>query len=143
MRTTDRDAATVPGGAPTILLGNRDLGRLRGVVERHAAGPEHEVAARLDAELQHAIVVPQAQVPPEVVAMGSRVSFEDLRTARCVEVELAWPEEADAERGRLSVLSPVGLALLGATAWETVQCEPAEGRVEELRIVSVAPGRSR
>lgn len=142
MGTTAHEPASLRSAA-AIIVGNRDAERLRDLVVSHAGGPEHAAAERLGAELRYAIVVPQHEVPPEVVAVGSRVSFEGARTAHCVEVELAWPDEADPARGRVSVLSPVGLALLGATAWETVEYAPPDGDPEEVRIVSVAPGNRR
>lgn len=140
MRSAPHDPASTARAGQGIIVGRRDLGRLRELVERRAGTAEHGAAARLDAELRRAIVVPQSDVPPDVVALGSRVAFEGAQSARCVEVVLALPEEADPASGRLSVLSPVGLALLGATAWETVACERSDGGVDEVRVVSVARG---
>jgi regulator of nucleoside diphosphate kinase len=61
--------------ATAIIVGNRDLRTLRVVVERHAGGPAGKFVKQLGAELQRAIVAPQAQLPAEIVGISSRVNF--------------------------------------------------------------------
>lgn len=124
---------------PAIIVGNRDLGSLRALVERHGRGPDACFAEQLDADLQRAIIVPQAQVPPEIVRIGSRVTFQDLDTLLRREVVLSLPAETGAS-GHLSVLSSLGVALLGAAAGETVEYAAPHGRAGEVRILSVASG---
>lgn len=125
---------------PAIIVGNRDLRSLRALVERHVGGPDRHLADQLDAELQRAIVVPQAQVPAEIVGIGSRVVFEDLDTTLRREVELALPGEGSGSRRHLSVLSPLGVALLGAAAGETVAYAAPSSWGGEVRILSVTRG---
>jgi regulator of nucleoside diphosphate kinase len=127
-------------GAPAIIVGNRDLRSLRAVVERHAGGPAAAFVEQLDAELQRAIVLPQPQVPGEIVGIGSRVTFEDLGTGYRREVVLALPDEVGTARDRLSVLSPLAIALLGAAAGETVEYQLSGGGMVEVRILSVTGG---
>lgn len=122
---------------PAILVGDRDLARLRVTVARAAgAAPS---AARLDAELGHAIVVPQRALPAEVVAIGSRALVEELASGQRLEVTIAWPEEAEPAAGRVSVLSPLGAAVLGAAAGDTVGADGIGGAPCALRIVAVEP----
>jgi regulator of nucleoside diphosphate kinase len=94
----------------------------------------------LDAELQRAIVVPQALVPEEVVGIGSRVSFEELDAGFRRDVVLALPDEVGVARDRLSVLSPLAVALLGAAAGDTVECAVPGGSAVAVRILSVTNG---
>jgi regulator of nucleoside diphosphate kinase len=130
-------------GGRAIIVGNRDLRSLREVVERHAGGPAATFVKQLDAELQRAIVVPQTQVPGEIVGIGSRVAFEDLGTGFRREVVLALPDEVGTARDRLSVLSPLAIALLGAAAGEAVEYAVSGGGMVEVRILSVTGGGGR
>lgn len=138
MRTLPHESSGRFREVPAIIVGNRDLGSLRALA-RHARGPDAWFAAQLDADLQRAIVVPQAQVPPEIVRIGSRVAFQDLDTLLRREVVLSLPSEAGAG-ATLSVLSALGVALLGAAAGETVEYAAPNGRAGEVRVLSVASG---
>jgi regulator of nucleoside diphosphate kinase len=137
MRMVAYDPFRLAQNGPAIIVGNRDLRRLRTVIERRATGPERTDAARLDAELRRAIVVPQAQLPADVVALGSRVAFEEVETGLRRTVQVVLPEEAHVSRGRLSILSPIGVALLGAASGEVVAYAAPSGRTTEIRIVSI------
>ena len=68
---------------------------------------------KLEAELDRADVLRAAEVPDDVVTMHSRVRYLDETTGERRSVTLVYPDETDVERGRISVLAPVGSALLG------------------------------
>jgi regulator of nucleoside diphosphate kinase len=122
---------------PAIIVGKHDLERLRAVVESNLFGRDEEAAERLGAELDRAIVVPQDAVPPEIVTVGSRVVFEDADTGRTREVTLCEPRDADPSQGRVSILAPVGSALLGLGVGETIDWPLPNGRTGTFRIVAV------
>jgi regulator of nucleoside diphosphate kinase len=67
----------------------------------------------LAAELENADIVPAERVPPNVFTMNTRVRFEDMATGESREIKIVYPEDADAARGMVSVLAPVGSALVG------------------------------
>jgi regulator of nucleoside diphosphate kinase len=142
MRSMAFDPFSDVRGGPAIVVGNRDLRSLRALVERHAV-PAAAFVKELDAEIQRAIVVPQTQVPGEIVGIGSRVTFEDPGTGCRREVVLALPDEVGTARDRLSVLSPLAIALLGAAAGETVEYAVSGGGIVEARILSVTGGGDR
>jgi regulator of nucleoside diphosphate kinase len=135
------EAALDPRAAPAIIIGNRDLRRLRSIVERHAGGVDGAEVERLQAQLNHAIIVPQWHLPSDVVALDSTVVIEDLTAGRTRDVVLVEPEDANAPRGLISVLAPVGIAILGAAEGETVLVEKPQGETSDLRIRTVAPPR--
>lgn len=87
----------------------------------------------LQRKLEQAVLVPTDEVPPDVVTMLSRVVLVDVAKARRREITVVYPGEEDAAAGRVSVLDPLGTALLGAAVGETIDCEAAEGRCR-LRI---------
>ncbi|MDD4018494.1 MAG: nucleoside diphosphate kinase regulator [Kiritimatiellae bacterium] len=74
----------------------------------------------LASELQRAKVVGSREVSARIVTMNSRVKLRDLDTKAEMELTLAFPSEADVDAGKISVLSPVGTAILGYGEGDTV-----------------------
>jgi regulator of nucleoside diphosphate kinase len=125
--------------AERIFVSRSDLNRLGPLVEQHAGGVDGVAAERLEAELDRAVVVEDGPVAPDVVAMESRVTFEDEGTGTAREVVLVYPGSADASAGRVSVLAPVGAALLGLRTGDRIDWPLPDGRTARIRILSVAP----
>ena len=119
-----------------IRVTQQDLDRLRGVVATHEAGRDAAAAQQLETELDRAVVVPCDELPADVVTMHSRVVFED-ETGRRRDIQLVYPWEAAPERGRISILAPVGVALLGLSVGQVIDWPMPNGRTASLRIVSV------
>jgi len=110
-----------------LMISDRDFALLR------LLGP----SAELQQELDRAIVVSSEAMPPDVVTMGSRVRYVDETTGDRRTVEIVYPEEAEASRGRVSVLAPVGAALLGLSAGRAIEWEFPDGRLRRLRVEEV------
>jgi regulator of nucleoside diphosphate kinase len=91
----------------------------------------------LEEELARAEVVPSEQIPPDVVTMNSRVRFKDESAGKELVVTLVYPADADASTGRVSVLAPIGSALLGLSVGESVEWQLPNGRTKTLRIEEV------
>lgn len=123
--------------SPRLTITEQDYERLTGVIERYDSGRQPEPAELLDAELARAKVVPQGKVPADVVTMRSRVVIEDTSTGRSREFTLAYPEEADAGQARLSVLAPVGTAVLGLKVGDEIAWKLPGGATTTLRVVSI------
>jgi regulator of nucleoside diphosphate kinase len=87
-----------------------------------------ETAYPLVNKLSAAKLVPPARLPADVVTIGSEVAYRDDLTGRAMRVRLVWPEHADISRGRVSVLTPVGVALLGLSAGRPVPLDHARRR---------------
>jgi regulator of nucleoside diphosphate kinase len=119
-----------------MVITKKDMELLRALVEIHSFGGDVEAAARLGSELDRASIVPSEHVPVDVVTMNSRVVFEDETGARR-EVLLVYPPAAGGSRDRVSVLSPVGTALLGLVVGESIDWPIGEGATRRLRIVAV------
>ena len=93
--------------------------------------------AELAPELDRADIVPFHAVPPNVVTMNSRVAFEDETTGESRIVTIVYPHEADTSEGNISVLAPVGSALLGLSVGQSIEwCFP-DGRPRTLRVVEL------
>jgi regulator of nucleoside diphosphate kinase len=91
----------------------------------------------LKAELDRATIVPSEAIPPNVVTMNSRVRFEDMTTKDETEFTLAYPPMANIKAGRVSILSPVGAALLGLKTGDEIEWPLPLGRKRTLRIISI------
>lgn len=122
-----------------ISLTAHDLNRLRKLVAE-LARRSHSMQASaetLEEILDVGRVVDPQDIPHNVVTMNSRVQFEDLETGEIRETAVVYPEDADPASGNISVLSPVGVALLGlATGDETMLLLP-HGRTACIRICKV------
>jgi regulator of nucleoside diphosphate kinase len=108
-----------------VLLG--DYTQLRGLARDHD----------LSDELDRAIVVPWERMPRDVVTMHSRCIYIDENVGVQREIELVYPDEADPAEGKVSVLAPIGSALLGVAAGQSIDWELPGGRVHRLRLVRV------
>lgn len=125
-----------PAG-PGLMLGDGDYTRLMSLVASMQARLP-EVADDLIAEIERAEVVETGAVPGDVVQMGSTVEYQpDEGKAR--RVTLVYPTEADIDAGKVSVLTPIGTALLGLTVGDRISWEARDGREQELTIVAVTP----
>ncbi|MDR2240047.1 MAG: nucleoside diphosphate kinase regulator [Zoogloeaceae bacterium] len=109
-----------------LLIAEVDYARLAPLASRHA----------LAEELSRATVVPTERMPGNVVRMHSRVTYLDERSGERREVELVFPDEADMASGKISVLAPVGSALLGLVEGQTIEWPFPDGRVRRLRVES-------
>ena len=101
----------------------------------------------LQREIDRARVVESSRAPRDVLTMRSTVRLSDLAREREEVYTLVYPEEADLRMGRLSVLSSLGTALLGARAGEVISVEGAAGRraikIEEIVYQPEAAERNR
>ena len=90
----------------------------------------------LAGELDRARVVPRQDLPPTVVTMHSKVRVRDADTREIATYTLVYPEEANADENRISVVSPIGTALLGYTEGATIVW-PVPGGKRRLVIEKV------
>ena len=93
---------------------------------------------KLRAELARATLLDPAAVPPDIVTMGARAQIEDLGTNEVEEYVLVYPDRANIAEGRLSILAPVGTALIGARSGAIVDW-PTPGGIRRLKIHRVTP----
>jgi regulator of nucleoside diphosphate kinase len=88
-------------------------------------------------ELARARIVPDAAVPSDVVRMNATVLFR-LIGGEEQSAQLVHPESADAAAGRISVLTPVGSALIGLRAGQSITWPAPDGRKQLLTVLSIA-----
>ena len=91
----------------------------------------------LSSLLSLADLVPPAQVPADVITMHSRALIRDLAAGELQELTLCYPGDAVAGKGSTSVLSPIGVALLGRRVGDSVHVQLPAGKARDLRIETV------
>lgn len=96
-----------------------------------------EVAALLGDEIERAHVLPKGRNADNVVCMGSVVEFRDDTTGRTQMVTLAYPGEADIAKGKISVLTPIGTALIGLPVGKSITWETRNGDERRLTVLQV------
>jgi regulator of nucleoside diphosphate kinase len=120
-----------------IVITEPDRKKLERVLDALLSGSRaNEAIEALEQELGRARVVAPDDVPPDVVTMNSEIELVDLDTHEQMRMRLVFPERADADEGRISVLAPLGLAVLGSRETEELEW-PTPGRVRRLRIERV------
>lgn len=122
--------------SPEIVLGSAERQQLIAL----AMGGAGNAEGLLD-ELERARVVPDNALPGDVVRMGSRVEYRTNGGDSRV-VELVYPKDADIEAGRISVLTPVGTALIGLRAGQSITWDTRDGRKQVLTVLAVTPPHS-
>lgn len=118
---------------PDITISELDYDRLSDLAAA-ARARAPEVADELLTELDRASVVDA--VPPSVVQMGSTVEFQAGQGQR-TRVTLVFPGEADVAEGRISIMTPIGAALIGLSAGQSITWTARDGRQHELTVLRV------
>lgn len=121
---------------PAIVIGQAEHEKLARLAEA-AVDRSPEVAEELLRELDRARLVADARMRDDVVRMGSTLSYvTDTGEARTV--TLVYPGEADIEAGKISILTPIGAALIGLSPGQAIDWEARDGRVHRLTVESVS-----
>jgi regulator of nucleoside diphosphate kinase len=122
-----------------IWLTEQDYNRLKHLLAdltRESRGMQIGLET-LEEILDLARVVSPGKVPANVVTMNSRVSFTDVRSGETGTVTIVYPAEANPSEGRISVLSPVGAALLGEAEGREVELPLPHGQSRRIRIAGI------
>lgn len=124
-------------GRPALILDAAHFERLQDIAMSYSKiAPE--VSEELLAEIDRAEVRPSDEVPANVVNMGSEVTYRDDETGRTRTVRLVYPEDADISANRVSVMTPVGAALLGLAEGHQMDWEARGGETRSMTILRVA-----
>jgi regulator of nucleoside diphosphate kinase len=123
-----------------IIITANDLERLWPVLDQH----DTPAAESLEMELRRAVIVDPHEVPADVVTMNSEVVYEDCESRARRTVRIVYPHDANASNGRVSVLAPIGSALLGLRVGQSIEWQVPTGtkrvRVVEIRYQPEAAG---
>lgn len=121
---------------PKIVVSDIDHERLT-ILAGNVSEKLEEVAEELLQELDRAKIVPQKKLPLDVVRMGSMVEFRS-NDGHERKVTLVYPGEADIAQGKISILTPIGTALIGLTPGQSMSWVARDGKAHELNVLSVS-----
>lgn len=96
-----------------------------------------DIAALLEEELERATIVSDEDLPTDVVSMNSTVKFLDLETDKESVVQLVFPQDTNIAENKISILTPVGSALIGLRVGQTINWPFPNGKVKQLKVISV------
>jgi regulator of nucleoside diphosphate kinase len=121
---------------PPITLTAGDFKRLDRLATA-AADRFPRTADFLAREVARANVVDSTQALPGLVGMGTTVEYQDDGTGQPRTVTLVYPDEADLAAGKISILSPVGAALIGLSAGQSIEWQTPAGAWRSLTVLAV------
>ena len=124
---------------PEITVSTSDLERLEGLLSKPPTRNRSDLDG-LRAELDRANVLDGDAMPDNIIMMNSRARFREETSGREYELTLAWPHEANAADGKVSIFSPAGSALLGLSVSQSIDWQTPEGHAIQLRILAVSHG---
>ncbi|MFV8835961.1 nucleoside diphosphate kinase regulator [Aquisalimonas sp.] len=121
---------------PPIIISETDLDRLERLLET-AARDKAPGVAELERELERADVVAPQDVPPTVVTMNSTVRFREVVSSEAFELTLVYPKDVASDGSTISILAPVGSALLGLAEGNEIEWPKPGGGTLRVRIEEV------
>ncbi|MFD0725157.1 nucleoside diphosphate kinase regulator [Lysobacter brunescens] len=121
---------------PPITVSSLDIARLEAMLESPALR-QLPAAHALGEELARANVVAPADMPADVVSMDSVVACLDENSGESRLLTLVYPQDADADQGKISVLAPVGSALLGLSVGQHIDWPAPGGRTLRLTVTGI------
>ena len=107
----------------SIYVTEPDYHRLTALIEmtRERNGVDTEYLSKLEAELDRAEIVDPLEIPADVITMRSKVRLKDLVSGEANTYSLVFPTEADFSEGKISILAPIGTAILGYKRGDTIE----------------------
>ena len=117
-----------------LLISSYDKKRIMHLLRNRDASSEvREELDDLTWEIQRGAEVRPQEVPPDVVTMNSSVRVSDLVTSKSEVITIVFPSDANYEEGKVSILAPLGTALLGYRVGDVVYWHVPRG-IRQLRI---------
>lgn len=123
-----------PEALTAIYVTEADFEVLSNLADAAGRAPGGRVLA---GEMARAVIVEPGEAPHPFVRIGSRVAYRDLSSDQTRIVHISLPRDASIDEARISVLSPVGAALIGLTAGEAFHWTDPEGRARGVRVLAV------
>jgi len=129
----------------TIYITELDLNRLQKLLDAMEGSLRNKThLQKLEEELLKGQIVPSDEVPPDVITMNSRVKLQDLDSGDEMIYTLVYPNDADPGQNRISILAPIGTALIGYRVGDIVEWKVPSGvkrlKVEEILYQPEASG---
>lgn len=121
-----------------IFITDFDVERLEVLIENanRRSPRDGKYLEELEQELTKAEVVTPTGIPPDVITMNSRVCLQDMDSGEDLVYTLVFPGDADVESGKISVLAPIGTAMIGYRTGDRITW-PVPGGVKKLKVKKI------
>lgn len=116
-----------------LLITQKDLARIKNVLSYQ----DSEEFEDLELELDRAHIITDDEVPKDLVTMNSKIRFLNIQDDKEMIVTIVYPSEADFKMGRISVLAPLGSALIGLRVNQEINWKFPDGKTRTLKILEV------
>ncbi|MEX0692821.1 MAG: nucleoside diphosphate kinase regulator [Rhodospirillales bacterium] len=136
--TAVNETLRTPEHHPDVVINQETLHRIEALAEG-ALNLNPALAEKLLNELVHAQIVASDRMPENIVAIGNDVTYRDEMTGQEKTVMLAFPKDADIARQRVSVMTPLGVALLGLAEGAVFYWDTRDGKRRMLTVIRVKP----
>ncbi|MBN1940162.1 MAG: nucleoside diphosphate kinase regulator [Candidatus Aminicenantes bacterium] len=124
--------------AKSITITKKDFDRLKALIpaEMDPADPDKQVLRDLRGELERAHVVEPNEIDPDIVTMNSQVRIRDVDSGDENEYTIVYPQASDFSKGKISILVPLGTALLGYRKGDIIEWN-MPGGIRKIKVVKV------
>ncbi len=129
---------TAAADRPAVFISTADLDRFLELLPEFIE-PTAPGAALLAQEIARAQICAEDDMPARVVRLGSTVRYRDLISGRQRQVQVVLPVDADMDRGRVSILSPIGAALIGMPEEQIFTWTEASGDERRIEVLGLEP----
>ena len=129
-----------------IYITNNDMKRLRELimVAKEFGNKDKKYLRELEDELDKGEVVNSRDIPNNIITMNSKVRLRDINTQKEMICWLVFPDDSNADQGKISILAPIGTALLGYKVGDIIEWKVPAGvtklKVEEILYQPEAAG---
>lgn len=120
--------------ADAIHITEVDYLRLKGLIESIEDDSDTSV---LELELDVATIIDASKAPRDLVTMNSKLRFLDLTEQKESTIEIVYPQFANLEQGKVSILAPLGTALIGLRSGEQINWQFPNGKTKCLQVLEV------
>jgi len=118
---------------PNISIVKKDYDGISSLLENI----DSEIGDLLDEEINRAFILPINEIPDDLIIMGSKVTYLDIESNTESTLTLVYPQEAKADDNKISILAPVGSALIGLEVGQVIDWPIPNGRVKQIKVLSV------
>lgn len=125
--------------SPSLVISQEDFQKITAIL----SNARFEIAELLEEELSRAQLVPADQIPADTVSMGSQVTFVDLDRNEEYTTTLVYPHESEIQQHKVSILAPVGAALIGLRVGQTINWPLKNMKVRRLKVTAVFPANQK
>jgi regulator of nucleoside diphosphate kinase len=121
----------------TICISEYDLDRLQTLIDNASRQSRDQAHVQeLEQELERGIVMAPKNIPGDVITMNSRVLLRDLESGETIEYTLVFPHHADIQEGKISILAPIGTAMIGYRVGDVIEWKVPAG-VKRLKVEKI------